>query len=82
MTDEADPRIPALQLLLSNADDHEKKTLFAKAFSYVVVPRTDAEIIREALRKARIELESQHIAGVKAALNNIRVAQGMIALNV
>lgn len=84
MTDEVDPRIPALQLLLADANDQEKKILFAKAFSYSVVPRTDAEIIRNCLRNARTLLERDNSYGDRAhgIINQIRLAQGMIALNV
>jgi hypothetical protein len=79
-----DGRVPALQLLLADADDYEKKQLIAKAFGNKCVPRTDAEAIRTLLSGVRVLLEVGELnrGAKRRALNDVRVALGIIALNV
>lgn len=72
----------ALQLLLGNCDDVEKKEIFAKAFSRQCIPRTDALVVEKFLRDAKKWLAlAPPCNQVEQAEKNVRLALGMIVLN-
>lgn len=77
-----DPRVPALQLLLSDATDYERKELFAQAFSRACIPRTDARIVERMLRDAKGALDNAADTKAKEAHAYIHQALGIIVLNI